>query len=203
MNQHDKKVYREGYNKGKLKAKIIRTTLVQRIPSVSEKEWESKINYFAWAAIICLLLFGITAELYAHNWNSTKIANEKLNYTIKAYNQCIEQSKSHPIITQVDATVYHYINDDLEVTNTTIRFGDPFPIHIDGYVYNFCIRGKCFGAFSPGQYIFIPMEKVGEVYTCTNPIEGPGNKVIDGDTTVGFDWAYYCNIDDFAVREAE
>ena len=201
MNKHDKKVYRQGYNNGKLKARIVRTTLVQRIPSADEKEWESKINYFAWAAIICLILFGITAELYAVNWNSTKVANTKLNQTIIAYNQCIENSESHPIITQIDFTVYHFENDDLSVLNNTIRFGDPFPIHVDTYWNNFCIRGKCFGAFSPGQYIFIPGEKVGEVYSCTNPILGPGNEVIDENSITGFKWAYYCNIDDFTVRQ--
>jgi len=203
MNQHEKEIYRAGYKQGKLKSRIIRTTLVQRIPSTDEKEWESKINYFAWAAIISLILFGLTAELYAHNWNSTRVVNAKLNDTMTAYNQCIENSNSHPIITQIDFTVYHFENDDLSVLNNTIKFGDPFPIHVHDYWHNFCIRGKCFGAFSPGQYIFVPEEKVGELYTCTNPILGPGNEEIDGNNITGFKWAYYCNIDDFAVREGQ
>lgn len=119
MNQHDRKVYREGYNNGKSKARIVRTTLVQRIQSTDEKEWENKINWFAWTAIICLLLFGITAELYAHNWNTTNECNTKLaeqkNSTVNCWiteQQCetarIRESISRPTITQIEATIYHY-----------------------------------------------------------------------------------------------
>lgn len=125
------KSYRQGYAKGLKKSTVIRVkehTFIT-VPSKDEKEWENKINWFAWASIIFLILLGITAELYAVHWNrlgdckdALVDAEDMYNATIQRctfyYNECVSDYKqcqiesiSRPIITQINATVISGIGD--------------------------------------------------------------------------------------------
>ena len=113
MDKHEKKFYRAGYNNGKSKAKIIRTTLVQRIPMNDEKYWKNTINLFAWMGILVTLALGVTLIIMFDQqetiqeqqyWleHNEKVYDVQMNYTDAVYRECIRQLESHPIITEIE-----------------------------------------------------------------------------------------------------